>query len=43
MDVIFTERAYTNSPHLFIETVWPYATPFTKRERGPPNMAVGGG
>ena len=26
MDVIFTERAYTNSPHLFIETVWPCYT-----------------
>ena len=26
MDIIFTERAYTNSPHLVIETVWPCYT-----------------
>ena len=26
MEIIFTEQAYTNSPHLFIETVWPRYT-----------------
>ena len=26
MSIIFIERAFTNSPHLFIETVWPCYT-----------------
>ena len=26
MSIIFIERALTNSPHLFIETVWPCYT-----------------
>ena len=26
MSIIFIERAFTNSPHLFIEAVWPCYT-----------------
>ena len=35
MSIIFIERAFTNSPHLFIETVWPcYTVKYWKKRVG---------